>query len=347
MPSSQVDLISVIVPVYNAEDYLARCVDSIRRQTYDALEIILVDDGSTDGSGALCDAFARDDERVIVVHQPNGGIGRAQNTGLDHARGRFIAFVDNDDVLHPRNIELLHRALVETGADMSKGRWEKIGLSGLAERGGDALPVPDDPALTIIDDPLNAYQRVFCKILRLAGTALGRRTEARYFNEANWCRLYRRELWEGLRFPVGRYAQDICMAGPLYARMRRVVDVDAVLYSWVQAPSSVTHSKRDPRFWHDNVTAAAENFSFTLDQGILPCRNYFGLVASARDERRGLKRMGERASEADWRTCRADEALARRLIRRLTPGQRAICQLHATVRRLENVIYDRRFHTMK
>lgn len=142
----------------------------------------------------------------------------------------------------------------------------------------------------MFEHPLAAYQTVFCKSLRLLGSKLGRNTEARYFNEANWCRLYRRELWDGLRFPEGHYAQDIRMAGPLYARMGKVADIDCVLYYWLQEPDSVTHSKRTAAFWHDNVLSAAENFQFTLEQGITPCRNYFGLTASVRDEAKASRR---------------------------------------------------------
>ena len=93
--------ISVIVPVYNVEGYLARCVDSILGQTYENLEVILVDDGSRDGSGALCDAFARQDHRVKVIHKPNGGLSSARNTGIDAAQGEYLAFVDSDDWLEP------------------------------------------------------------------------------------------------------------------------------------------------------------------------------------------------------------------------------------------------------
>ena len=89
--------ISVIVPVYNTEKYLRRCIDSILNQTYEALEVILVDDGSTDGSGAVCDEYAEKDARVRAIHQKNGGISAARNAGIDAASGQYIAFIDSDD----------------------------------------------------------------------------------------------------------------------------------------------------------------------------------------------------------------------------------------------------------
>ena len=90
-------LVSVIVPVYNVEAYLARCVASLRGQTYPDLEIILVDDGSADGSGLLCDSFAREDPRIRVIHQPNAGVSAARNAGLEAASGSYVCFVDGDD----------------------------------------------------------------------------------------------------------------------------------------------------------------------------------------------------------------------------------------------------------
>ena len=90
-------LISVIVPVYNAEKYLVRCVDSILNQTYSNLEIILVDDGAKDNSGAMCDDFARKDARIRVIHKENGGLSSARNAGIDIAKGEYFGFVDSDD----------------------------------------------------------------------------------------------------------------------------------------------------------------------------------------------------------------------------------------------------------
>ena len=102
MPNNATPLISVIVPVYNAEDYLRYCIDSILQQSYTNLEVILVDDGAKDSSPAICDEYATQDSRVTVIHQENGGIAKAQNTGLDAAHGEYIAFSDNDDILNRR-----------------------------------------------------------------------------------------------------------------------------------------------------------------------------------------------------------------------------------------------------
>ncbi|BAF40279.1 glycosyl transferase [Bifidobacterium adolescentis] len=341
-------LVSIIVPVYNSERYLPYCVESILNQSYTNLEIILVDDGSKDTSPRICDDYAEKDSRVIVIHQKNGGIAKAQNTGLDAAHGEYIAFADNDDILDSRNIELLLHAILNTGADMSKGRWQQFGVSQLAEikaRAAQGSAAPDKT--TSFKNPLHAYQTVFCKSLRILGNLLGKNSEALYFNEANWCRLYKRELWDGLRFDLGHYAQDIRMAAPLYSRMKLVTDIDSVLYYWLQEPDSVTHSKRTPNFWHDNVTAAAKNFQATLDQGIVPCRNYFGLVASVKDEEKVLRNSSNEVTDADWQNLQDDLTLSSQLILKLTPLQRLHCYILFIIRHYENKIYDRKIHDMK
>lgn len=111
--------ISVIVPVYKAEEYLRSCVDSILSQTFSDFEVFLVDDGSTDGSGAICDDYAAREERVTVIHQPNQGQAAARNHALAQAKGEWICFVDSDDLIHPQMLELLHHAAVQGGAGIS------------------------------------------------------------------------------------------------------------------------------------------------------------------------------------------------------------------------------------
>ena len=118
-------LISVIVPIYNTLNYLQRCVDSIRRQTYKYLEIILVDDGSTDRSGAMAEKFALEDRRIKVFHKENGGVSSARNLGIDKARGEYIGFVDSDDYIEPQMYErLLAVALQEELAMVQISRDE-------------------------------------------------------------------------------------------------------------------------------------------------------------------------------------------------------------------------------
>ena len=120
------ELISIIVPVYNAEKYLPACVESLLSQTYGALEVILVNDGSKDGSAALCDTYAARDSRVRVIHQENQGVSTARNAGLDHAAGKYVAFVDADDYVKPDYLERLHGDMTAHDADFVTCCYEEI-----------------------------------------------------------------------------------------------------------------------------------------------------------------------------------------------------------------------------
>ena len=117
-------LVSIIIPVYQVEKYLDKCIASVVGQTYQNLQIILVDDGSTDRSPAICDNWKEQDSRITVIHQPNGGLSRARNAGLKIATGEFVGLVDSDDWIEPLMIETLLSALQETAADIAVGGFE-------------------------------------------------------------------------------------------------------------------------------------------------------------------------------------------------------------------------------
>lgn len=343
MPNST-PLVSIIVPVYNAEDYLRYCVDSILQQSYANLEVILVDDGAKDSSPQICDEFAAQDNRVTVIHQENGGIAKAQNTGLDAAHGEYIAFADNDDILDRHNIEYLLHALQNTGADMSKARWRQFGVSQLDEVAQEAATGAETPSkITVFEHPLAAYQTVFCKSLRIIGDKLGRSTEARYFNEANWCRLYKRELWDGIRFPEGMYAQDVMAAGDLYIRMRKVADLGVNLYNWLQSAGSVTHQERSFGFYHDNFAAGAANFRLCLEQGVRPGRSYYTLVGALHEE----TTAPDFSDALNEQQHKADQDELNELLGKLSYVQRLHCAMIRQIRLLEKHIYDARIKNMK
>lgn len=342
--SNSTPLVSIIVPVYNAEDYLRYCVDSILQQSYVNLEVILVDDGAKDSSPQICDEFAAQDNRVTVIHQENGGIAKAQNTGLDAAHGEYIAFADNDDILDRHNIEYLLHALQNTSADMSKARWRQFGVSQLDEVAQEAATGAETPSkITVFEHPLAAYQTVFCKSLRIIGDKLGRNTEARYFNEANWCRLYKRELWDGIRFPEGMYAQDVMVAGDLYIRMRKVADLGVNLYNWLQSAGSVTHQERSFGFYHDNFAAGAANFRLCLEQGVRPGRSYYTLVGALHEET-AAPDFSDALNEQQHK---ADQDELNELLGKLSYVQRLHCAMIRQIRLLEKHIYDARIKNMK
>lgn len=344
MQQSRQPLVSIIVPVYNAEQYLRYCVDSILNQSYRNLEIILIDDGATDDSPRICDEYAAQDSRVTVIHQPNGGIAKAQNAGLDAAHGEYIAFADNDDILDRRNIELLLHALLQANADMSKARWQQFGVSQLtAVRQKASVGAAEPKSVTVFKEPLRAYQTVFCKSLRLIGDMLGHNTEARYFNEANWCRLYRRELWDGVRFPEGMYAQDVMVAGELYTRMNTVVDIDTVLYHWLQSAGSVTHKERSFGFYYDNFAAGVANFQHCIEHNVLPARSYYTMVGALHEE----LTAPDANTDDNQQQHIADTYTAKTLLAQLTAMQRMHCAVLRCIRLMEKHVYDRKIKNMK
>lgn len=336
------DLVSIIVPVYNAAEYLPRCLDSICGQTHDNLQIILVDDGSTDGSGSICDRYAARDHRIQVIHQENQGISVAQNAGLDATRGTYLAFADNDDILDKRNIELLLHALKSTDADMSKARWQQFGPSQMDSIVSEAAQGAVTPGgIKVFSDPFKAYQTYFCKSLRLFMDMIGKDGEVRYFNEANWCRLYKTELWKGVRFPPGRYAQDVMVAGTVYRRMTKVADIDRVLYYWLQSPSSVTHSLRSMGFYRDNVAAGLANFELALDDGITPMRSYYSIWDGLRSEMAAASSDPQNLEELHQ-----DRKRASALFHKMGFTRRALCTVATWVRHLEKLVYDARVKNM-
>lgn len=365
-------LVSIIVPVYNSAKYLSGCVDSILAQTYKNIELILVDDGSKDDSGKICDSYASKDSRVKVIHQQNGGISRAQNAGLDAVSGEFIAFADNDDILDCKNIEILLNAILQSGASMSKAKWRQFGLSSLeqikkeaglgarglgAEKSQATARLENATQIKIVKNPLKAYQTVFCKIFRIIGNKLGKNSEARYFNEANWCRLYKREIWQGVRFPEGKFAQDTAMASVLYSRMNCVAHVDEVLYYWLQREDSVTHKMRDAGFYHDHIDAVRANWDLCLKHNVVPARSYYTMVGNLRYERCALKSgentlNGGKSSDAEIQKIYEknyvkDVEFAKSAVKKLTILQRAQCFTMACVRNLEKIIYDYKIKNMK
>lgn len=204
-------LISVIVPVYKVEKYLGRCVESILAQTYRNTEIILVDDGSPDRCPQLCEEYARANEKIRVFHQENKGLSGARNTGIDNARGEYLAFIDSDDVWSPYFLESLYRALKETGAELSQCRWEYMHGDALKEEYCPEAPVEVFSGLEMLE-----------KLYIQTGA---------YYVVA-WNKLYKKELFEEIRYPQGRIHEDEATTYKIFDRCRKAAVVDNALYGY-------------------------------------------------------------------------------------------------------------------
>ena len=208
-------MISIIVPVYQVEPYLNRCVRSLLEQTYTDVEIILVDDGSPDGCPTLCDAWAGKDARVI--HKPNGGLSDARNAGLTVARGEEIAFVDSDDWVDPDMLERLYNQMEETGADLAACgvTWEYPG-------GRSEVPHP-------LEDRLYTGRRAIMRAY--IQTCMVRTTV--------WNKLYRRAVVDKLFFPAGKTNEDEFFTYRVLDRTDRVSVLSAPMYHYRQRQDSI------------------------------------------------------------------------------------------------------------
>lgn len=213
-------LISVLVPLYNVAQYLPECVESILAQTDEHFECLLVDDGSTDGSGQLCDAFARKDSRVRVIHKGNQGVSEARNTCLENARGQYFCFVDSDDWVEPEMLAVLRKAVETYGVQIAEITQCLPGNSG-SER----VLVTEGQALM-----LGYYQE---KDLGIPG----------YLGWGPVAKLYDAALWKNFRFPAGKIYEDLLVVSQVLFSAQRVVLMDRPMYHYRIRPGSIMHSE--------------------------------------------------------------------------------------------------------
>lgn len=209
--------ISVIVPVYKVEPYLRKCVDSILAQTYQNLEIILVDDGSPDNCGAICDEYAKQDARIKVIHKPNGGLSDARNAGLDTMTGEYVAFVDSDDWIMPQMYETLLQMLKQFQADIAFG-----GVADDLEQNGKVTTVK---VSNYGDEP---FSESAAEAMR------------RYFHGswAAWDKLYKADLFRDIRYPVGEINEDEAIVLQLLSKCNRVCYTGEIFYHYMKRPGS-------------------------------------------------------------------------------------------------------------
>ena len=208
--------ISVIVPVYNVEAYLPQCMESLLSQSYQALEIILIDDGSTDGSGALCDWYGAQDRRIRVIHKENGGAASAKNAGLRVATGEYLSFVDSDDYLEPEAYSFLVEQLETSGADVVQAGYRDVFADHAVDR--------------ILSAQMCEY-KAQDYLVRLTGD---------WTCALLWDKLYRRWIFDGIFFEEGNVIDDEFFTYQGIMNAQRVVFVPHIVYNYRQRKSSVT-----------------------------------------------------------------------------------------------------------
>lgn len=245
-------LISIIVPVYQVKDYIEECVESLRAQTYKNLEILLVDDGSTDGSGVMCDEYTAKDSRVQVIHQENQGLSAARNAGLDRATGEYVAFVDSDDVVLPAYIEKLYALIRKYHADIATCAYIKCN-AGEMER--------------LKSESINA---VSVRNLCMSTNQMLRQWHGRYkkWETVAWNKLYCRSVFEGnsgrdrIRFPVGRRHEDVLTSHLIVYNAQRIALTTQVLYLYRVRAGSIVAGMTTEENRKENLRAQRERMAF-------------------------------------------------------------------------------------
>lgn len=253
-------MISVVVPVYNAEKYLNQCVDSLLNQTYSNIEVILVDDGSTDNSGVICDQYKKLDTRVKVIHQKNGRIAKARNAGIELASGQYITFIDSDDYIQANTYEVAMQLMHKYNADMVQ--WD---LSFL----------PEDDYDTGMGDPNKSLNERIEFVVDSAGALkimFDTHNPPKGFNSicqccnCVWPKLFKRELFEQIRFPLGKEYEDLAIVHRLYKAANKIVFTNDRFSVYRLRNSSVVHSMPDKGIV-DGLEAFIDKYVMILEWG--------------------------------------------------------------------------------
>ena len=212
------DLISIIVPVYNVEDYIEECLDSILNQTYKNLEILLVDDGSTDNSGKICDKYVKKDNRFKVIHQKNSGLSESRNNAIKVSSGKYLSFVDSDDIIHPRMIEILHQELIKNKSDISICKFQNFYTKFIIKEKKYEVKL-----LT---------QEEFLKELM----------KDKEISDHACNKLYKKTLFKEIKFPIGKKYEDIGTTYKIALTAKKFVYLNMELYGYRTRENSIVNN---------------------------------------------------------------------------------------------------------
>ena len=212
-------LVSIIIPIYKVEKYLSNCVESVLNQTYENLEIILVDDGSPDNCPEICEQYARKDSRVRVIHKKNGGLSDARNCGIKAANGKYITCIDSDDYVSKDFIEYLYRLLIDTNADISICNFIKT--------------------KELTENRIFTNDKTF---QMSSDQAIQEMLYANLFSTSAWGKLYKIELFQDIAYPIGKYSEDMYTTYKLIIKANKVVYGNRVCYYYLHRPGSILTS---------------------------------------------------------------------------------------------------------
>ena len=212
----QDDIVSIIVPIYNVEKYLKRCIKSILGQTYKKIQIILVDDGSTDNCPAICDEYAEKDNRIKVIHKKNGGLSDARNAGIKHANGKYITFIDSDDYIDQNYIQVLYESIIKTKSDIAIAGHKTI-----------------YPKKTIIHKAKSSIQIT-------SEEALYRLLYDKELDTSAWAKLYKTALFNYIKYPKGRLFEDTATTYKLLDTAKKITIIPKAIYNYEIRDNSIS-----------------------------------------------------------------------------------------------------------
>ncbi len=235
------ELISVVLPVYKVEKYLSRCIDSVIGQSYENLEIILVDDGSPDKCGEICDNYAKIDNRIKVIHKANGGLSDARNAGIREAKGEFITFIDSDDYVEKNYVESLYSAICKDNSDISVGAHRAVYENGTVI------------AKTMDKRCLLSSEQAIKSILYDDGVDL-----------SAWGKLYRTSLFSDIEYPMGRLYEDAATTYKLIHKADKISVIPDVIYNYMIRENSIAAGKFSPKKM-DLITSTEEMCEFCTE----------------------------------------------------------------------------------
>ena len=234
------ELISIIIPVYNVEKYIDKCIESIVGQSYDNLEIILIDDGSTDNSAGKCDEWKKKDDRIKVIHKKNGGLSDARNSGIQVANGKYFMLVDSDDYVHKNIVEFLYKNIIEYDADISFCDFRKY-------RENENIKLDSEHIAKRVFNSEEYFRNFYGSISTQSTVA--------------WAKLYKAELFDEVCYPVGKLREDEFTTYKLVHKANRIVYVDEKLYYYLIRENSIM-LKTDIKKFVDYIQALYERNQF-------------------------------------------------------------------------------------
>lgn len=239
------ELISIIIPVYNVEKYLEKCINTIINQTYINIEVILVNDGSTDKSLNICNEFKEKDKRIKIINKKNGGLSDARNAGIKNAHGKYICFIDSDDYIHEKYVEELYNLIVKNNSQIAVCNFERVDEEGRC--------LSTNNIIAEVISGKKTIEKLSNKEFAPVGVVV-------------WNKLYDINLFENIKYPIGKIHEDAFVIYKLYYLAEKVAITSKSLYYYRKVPTSIMNKKFNLKRL-DILQALEERVKFFFDKG--------------------------------------------------------------------------------